>query len=98
MVEYSEEDINSEEDIIDIIKNNDLNIIKEIFKYINENQLNGFKKALFYLIKEHFSINVIDFFIEKLRQYHQQHQSINSTELLFHSIECSNYEIAKQNY
>jgi len=100
---YSEENINSEEDIIAIIKFNDLNKTKQIFKYMNINHLSCFKKALFYLIRENYSYDIIKFFIEQqqqqqqnqVQQYLQQQQFIIYTELLFYSIECSNYEIAR---
>jgi len=85
---YSEKDIYSEEDFINIIKLSDLNKIKEILKFINVNQLSFFNKVLFNLIEEHFSFNIIKFFID------QQQQPINNTELLFHSIGCNNYEVA----
>jgi len=38
-MEYSEKVINSEEDLVNIIKGTDLNKLKEIFKYINVSQL-----------------------------------------------------------
>jgi len=58
-MEYSEKVINSEEDLVNIIKGTDLNKLKEIFKYINVSQLPFFK--IFYYI---FSYDIIKFFIE----------------------------------
>jgi len=98
MMVYSEEVINNEEDIIAIIKFNDLNKIKKFFKYININHLCCFKNILFYLIKENYSYDIFKYFIEQQQNQQnqkQQQQYINYTELLFYSIECSNYEIAK---
>jgi len=98
---YSEVDINNEEDIINIIKNNDLNRIKEIFSNINVIKLNlYFKKVLFYLIEENYSFDIIKFLIEKLQKQQcpkeqKQKQSIYCTELLFYSIGCNNFKIAK---
>jgi len=88
----------SEEEIIEIIKYKELKEIKEIFKENNlkKEQLNYLKNVAKYLIEENFSFDKIKFIIEQQQQHCQKHQqSINNTELLFHFIDCNNYETAK---
>jgi len=95
---FSDEEINSEEKIIKIFKNKKLNEIKKIFrkKNIKIEQLNYLKNVALYLIKENFPFGKIKYIIEEQQQYYlKQQQSINNTELLFHSIEFNNYETTK---
>jgi len=95
---YSQEEISSEKGIIEIIKYKELKEIKEFFKEndIKIKQLNYLNNVAKYLIEKNFTLDIIKFIIEQQQQhYRKQQQSINNTELLFHSIECNNYETAK---
>jgi len=94
----SNKEINSEEEIIKIIREHELNEVKEIFNRnnIEIKKFNYLKNVVNYLIEENFSFDIIKFIIElQQKHYVKQQQTINNTKLLFHSIECNNYKTAK---
>ncbi|OUM57880.1 hypothetical protein PIROE2DRAFT_16992 [Piromyces sp. E2] len=88
--------IDNEEDLIKIIQNNNIDKVKEIFNRnrIESKNLNYFHETLYFLIKENYSLEIIIFFIEQQTVFYK-YQNIDNTNLLYYSIENSNFKVAK---
>jgi len=89
-------EINNEKDLIKIIQKNKFDEIKEFFNKnkIESEKLNYFYETLYFLIKENYSLEIINFFIEQQNVFYK-YQSIDNTGLLYYSIEINNFKVAK---
>ena len=89
-------EINNEKDLIKIIQKNKFGEIKEFFNKnkIESGKLNYFHETLYFLIKENYSLEIINFFIEQQNVFYK-YQCIDNTGLLYYSIEINNFKVAK---
>jgi len=91
--------IQSEEELIHIIKGKSLEEVEYIFKnnLIESKNLNYFKGTLLYLIDNNISYEIIKFIIEQQQQQQQQQQQrdIDNTEIFYNSIKYNNFNTAK---
>jgi len=85
--------INNEEQLIGYIKNKTSYEIINLFKEIKPWEIYNFNDILLYLIRNNISIEIIKIIIEQ--QQLGIKQCINGTEVLFYSIECNNFKVAK---
>ncbi|ORX70412.1 hypothetical protein BCR32DRAFT_250178 [Anaeromyces robustus] len=90
--------IDKEKDLIKIVQKKNLDEIKYFFNKnkIDTERLNYFKETIHYFIEENGPLEIINYFIEQQQQHiYKYGNNINNNDLLYYSIECNNFEVAK---